>query len=154
MPAKRKAKPYPRACLECGQHAVQPAEIVYDVQVKHDGQTHRFQIPCLVIDKCQLCGEEPFTRRTNGQITAAVREFLAILQPEDIRRHLAERGLTQRLFAERIGVAPKTVSRWLSGLAIQTRAMDDLMRLFLGLREVRGVLATGSVRNRGSLFDY
>ena len=142
------AKPYPRTCAECGEVAVQPTEITYDAQVKHDGRTHRFQIPRLIIDKCQRCGEELFTSRTNDQITAALREFLGLLQPADIRRRLVELGLTQRSFAKRIGVAPETVSRWLNSLAIQTRALDNLMRLFLGQHEVRALLATdGPPRN-------
>ena len=144
------AKPYPRTCAECGEVTVQATEIAYDAQVKHDGRTHRFQIPRLVIDKCQRCGEELFTNRTNDQITTALREFLGLLQPDHIRQRLAELGLSQRLFAQRLGVAPESVSRWLNGLAIQTRALDNLMRLFLGLREVREVLATdGPPRNLG-----
>ena len=144
------AKPYPRTCAECGEVAVQPTEIAYDAQVKHDGRTHRFHIPRLVIDKCQRCGEELFTNRTNHQITAALRDFLGLLQPEDIRRRLVDLGLTQRSFAERIGVAPETVSRWLNGLAIRTRAPGQSHAYLSGPAEVRELLATeGPPRNLG-----
>jgi putative zinc finger/helix-turn-helix YgiT family protein len=127
-----KLKPYPRGCTECGETAVMSADIAYDAEVKHDGRLHGFHISRLTIDKCQRCGEEFFTNGTDEQIGTALRESLGLLQPQDIRRRLGELGLTQRGFAERLGVAPETVSRWLNGLNIQTRALDNLMRVFFG----------------------
>jgi hypothetical protein len=107
-----KAKPYRRMCTQCGETAVMSADIAYDAEVKHDGRLHRFPISRLAIDKCQRCGEEFFTNRTDEQIAAALRDHLGLLQPQDIRRRLDELGLTQRSFAARLGVAPETVSRW------------------------------------------
>ena len=147
-----KSKPYPRGCTECGETAVMPADIAYDAEVKHDGRLHRFRISRLTIDKCQRCGEEFFTNRTDEQIATALRESLGLLQPQDIRRRLGELGLTQRGFAERLGVAPETVSRWLNGLSIQTRALDNLMRVFFGFASVRDVLTPdGPARTLGLL---
>ncbi|MBC8869104.1 MAG: helix-turn-helix domain-containing protein [Planctomycetes bacterium] len=147
-----KTKPHPRVCTECGETTVTPAEIAYDAEVKHDGRLHRFHISRLTIDRCQRCGEEFFTNRTDEQITTALREFLGLLRPQDIRRRLGELGLTQQTFAERLGVAPETVSQWLNGLSIQTRALDNLMRVFFGFASVRDVLtADGPTRNLGLL---
>ena len=136
-----------------------PAVISYDAEVKHDGRLHRFPVPRspfpvprLTIDKCQRCGEEFFTNLADEQIAAALREFLGLLQPHDIRRRLDKLGLTQRSFAARLGVAPETVSRWLNGLCIQTRALDNLMRVFFGLASVRDVLTPdGPTRTLGLL---
>ena len=145
-------KPYPRLCTACGRAAVTPADIAYDAEVKHDGRLHRFRISRLTIDKCQACGEESFTNCTDEQITTALREFLGLLQPHDIRRRLSELGMTQQRFAERLGVAPETVSRWLNGLSIQTRALDNLMRVFFGFASVRDALtADGPARSLGLL---
>lgn len=150
--SRLKAKPYPRLCTECGETAVMPAEIAHDVEVRHDGRLHRLHIPRLTIDKCPRCGEEFFTNRTDDQIAAALRELLGLLQPQDIRRRVGEWGLTQRSFADRLGVAPETVSRWLHGSTIQTRALDNLMRVFFGFPAVRDVLtADGPARNLGRL---
>jgi len=135
------AKPYPRPCPECGETAVRPAEIAYEAEVKHDGRLHRFFIARLAIDKCERCGEELFTNRTDEQINAALRDHLGLLQPDDIRRRLDELGLSQRSFAERLGVAQETVSRWVTGLSIQTRPLDNLMRLFFGFATVRDALS-------------
>lgn len=151
-PANLNAKPHPRCCTACGETAVMSAEIAYDAEVRHDGRLHRFPIHRLTIDKCQRCGEEFFTNRTDEQIAAALREFLGLLQPEDIRQRLGDLGLTQKDFAERLGVAPETVSRWLHGLSIQTRALDNLMRVFFGFAVVRDVLtADGPARDLGLL---
>jgi DNA-binding transcriptional regulator YiaG len=147
-----KTKPYPRVCTHCGETAVSPANISYDAAVKHDGRLQRFPISRLMIDKCQHCGEEFFTNRSDEQITAGLREFLGLLQPHDIRLRLDELGLTQRDFAARLGVAPETVSRWLNGLSIQTRALDNLMRVFFNFASVREVLLPdGPARTLGLL---
>ena len=143
-------KPYPRRCGECGQEAVFPTLISYDAEVRHDGQLHGFHIQALHIDKCQKCGEEFFTNRTDEQISAGLRAHLGLLQPEEIRTRLAELGLSQADFANRMGVGPEMVSRWINGLAIQTRAMDNLMRVFFGFESVREVLAaSGPPRTLG-----
>lgn len=136
------ARPYPRSCVACGEVAVQPAKTGYDAQIKHDGRIHRFHIRDLVVDKCQRCGEVLFTTRTNEQITAALRDFLGLLHPDDLRRRLVELGLTGLTLAELLGVGPETVSRWLSGLAVQPSGLDHRMRLVLGLRETRAQSAT------------
>ena len=120
--------------------AVRQQTISYDAEVKHDGRLHRFHIPCLDIDKCENCGEVFFANCADEEIAEALRAFLGLLQPAEIRRRLSELGLTQREFANRIGVAIETVSRWLSGSTIQTRALDNLMRLFLASAHVRDLL--------------
>jgi len=40
--------------------------------------------------------------------------------------------------AERLGIAEETLSRWINGLQIQTRAMDNWLRAFFGFPVVRG----------------
>jgi DNA-binding transcriptional regulator YiaG len=143
-------KPYPRRCGECGQAAVFPALLPYDAEVRHDGRLHRFHIAALHIDKCQNCGEEFFTNRTDAQISTGLRTHLGLLQPEEIRTRLAELGLSPVDFASRTGVGAEMVSRWLDGLVIQTRAMDNLMRVFFGFQSVREVLAaSGPPRTLG-----
>lgn len=132
--------PYPRFCAECSSEAVQPVQISYMAEVKHDGKLHQFLIPVLGIDKCEACGEEYFTSDTDRQISRELRTHLCFLQPEQIRQRLKELGINQSEFAQRLGVAKETVSRWLTGHVIQSRAMDNLMRLFLEYDQVRAAL--------------
>ena len=134
-------RPFPRHCPECGKVDVQPATIPYDAEVKHDGRLYAFHIPSLAVNKCGACGEVLFGNVTDEQISQALREHLTLLSPQQIRKALRAFGLTQKDLGERIGVAPETISRWISGTHIQSRAMDNLMRLFFALDNVRSALS-------------
>ena len=143
-------KPFPRRCPECGKTEVQPATIVYDAEVKHDGRLYALHVPRLQVNKCGACGEVLFGNVADDQISQALREHLALLSPEQIRDSLSTLGLRQKDLAERIGVAAETISRWMSGTQIQSRAMDNLMRLFFAFDTVRAALpATHPDKNLG-----
>lgn len=152
MPTHACDRPFPRHCPECGKVEVQPAAIAYDAEVKHDGRLYSFRIPALQINKCAACGEVLFSNVTDDQISQALREHLSLLSPYQIREALRALGLKQKELGDRIGVAPETISRWISGTHIQSRAMDNLMRLFFAFENVRSVLA-GSVpdQNLGAI---
>lgn len=137
---------FPRPCPECGKIKVQPATIAYDAEVKHDGREYAFRIPKLNVLKCASCGEVLFDNTTDEQISQGLREHLNLLSPQQIREGLKTLGLMQKEFGDRIGVAPETISRWLSGSHIQSRAMDNLMRLFFELDSVRSRLETSATR--------
>jgi putative zinc finger/helix-turn-helix YgiT family protein len=136
-----RSKPYPRRCPECGKADVRPHTMPYDAEVRHDGRLHVFRITNLHVDRCGACGEILFTNATDEQISGALREHLRLLSPEEIRERLEALGMTQKEFAERIGVAPESVSRWLTGRQIQSRAMDNLIRLFFRFDNVRSALS-------------
>jgi DNA-binding transcriptional regulator YiaG len=135
------AKPYPRRCAECGSVAVSATTIPYKAEVKHDGKLHKFHIAKLKIDKCAACGEEFFTNSTDEQLTASLRSAIGLLPPEEIRRQLGVLGISQRTFAGHLRIAPETVSRWMTGLAIQNRALDTFMRIYFAFPAVRRSLA-------------
>jgi transcriptional regulator with XRE-family HTH domain len=63
-----------------------------------------------------------------------------LLTPAQIRKGIEHLGLKQQEFAERLGVAPETISRWVNGALIQSRAMDNLLRVYFAIPEVRAVL--------------
>ncbi len=128
---------FPQRCPECGKTDVCPDAIPYDARAKHDGSVYTFSIAALKVNKCQSCGEVFFDNTTDEQISQGLREHLGLLSPEEIRQRLGRLGLTQKEFAERISIAPETVSRWLSGTYIQSRAYDKLMRFFFQQEESR-----------------
>jgi transcriptional regulator with XRE-family HTH domain len=45
--------------------------------------------------------------------------------------------------AERLGVAEETISRWETGALIQSRAMDNLLRVYFANADVRAALVGG-----------
>ncbi len=119
----------------CGQGELLPATISHEAEIKHDGRLYNLQIPGLQVKKCDACGEVFFDATSHGQISQALRGHLNLLSPQQIRDELKALGLMQKTFAERIRVAPETVSRWLSGAFIQSCAMDELMRMFFRREE-------------------
>jgi len=114
--------------------------IRYDAEVRHDGRLHRFTIPDLDIPVCQACGHKVFTETVDDQINAALRSHLNLLTPDEMRAALERIQLTQKETAERLGIAEATLSRWLNHTQIQSRAMDNWMRVFFTFPQVRSAL--------------
>jgi DNA-binding transcriptional regulator YiaG len=117
-----------------------PAIIRYTARVKHDGTVHELHFPALEIPQCQTCGETVITTAVDEHINDALRAQLQLLTPAQIRHGIAALGLEPQEFAQRLGVAAETISRWVNGAVIQSRAMDNLLRPFFALPQVRDVL--------------
>lgn len=128
---------YPIRCAECGKKQVMPAIVHHQVQKNHDGRIYDLDIKKLPVTRCQACGEIYFTIASDDAIVAALREKLGLLTPEQIHANIHTLGMQQKQFAERLGVAAETLSRWINGTMIQSRAMDNLLRAYFGSNEVR-----------------
>jgi transcriptional regulator with XRE-family HTH domain len=57
-----------------------------------------------------------------------------------MRAALGRVRMTQKEVADRLGIAEATLSRWLNDAQIQSRAMDNLLRVFFAFPEIRDVL--------------
>jgi putative zinc finger/helix-turn-helix YgiT family protein len=112
----------------------------YVANLKHDGRVYHIEIPELKVPKCRACGEITFSNDTDDQITAALRSHLKLLTPQQIKAGRKRLGLKAKELAEQLGTAAATVSRWEQGRLIQSRAMDNLLRLFFESEEVRTLL--------------
>jgi putative zinc finger/helix-turn-helix YgiT family protein len=134
-------RPFPWRCGRCGEEQVELTRVDYDAEVRHDGRLHSFQVPDLEIPVCRACGERVFTEHADEQINDSLRSHLRLLMPAEIRAALRRVGLKQKVAAEHLGVAEATLSRWLTGTQIQSRAMDNLLRVFFEFPEVRTILS-------------
>jgi len=123
--------------------------ISYDAEVRHDGRLYTFTIPDLDIPVCQACGNKVFTEKVDDQISAALRFELDLLTPEKMREALGQISMTQKEAAERLGIAEATLSRWLNHAQIQSRAMDNLLRVFFAFPQVRTALIREGIRKGG-----
>ncbi|MBI3468595.1 MAG: transposase [Planctomycetes bacterium] len=56
-------------------------------------------------------------------------------------RSQAEPGTEGKEAARQLGIAEATLSRWLNETQIQSRAMDNLLRVFFAFPEVRRALS-------------
>ena len=120
---------------------VRPVVMPYPAKVKHDGIEYTIDIPALEIPRCQNCGELLFSNHVDEQIRDALRDRLRLLTPAQIRAGRKALALHQSQLAVRLGVASETISRWENGALIQSRSMDNLLRVYFAIPEVRNVLA-------------
>lgn len=134
-------RPFPWRCRHCGKPEVFSGKTDYSAEVRHDGRLHTFAVLNLELPICRSCGEKVFTESADRQINAALRSHLHLLTPEQIRSAIARLGLSQKEVAQRLGIAEATLSRWLTETQIQSRALDNLLRLYFAFPQVQEALA-------------
>lgn len=133
-------RPFPWHCPKCREPRVTATTIHHVAEVAHDGRHYSLEIPKLEAARCEACGEIVFDDRADQQISAALRKEIGLLSPAQIRTALDELGMQQRELAGALGVAEATISRWCTGSVIQTRAMDNFLRLFFTMPDARDIL--------------
>lgn len=133
-------RPFPWHCPKCRQKEVRPAIIPYRCDMAHDGQLYSVTVPELTVPRCGNCSELVFNYAAEEQIRNALRSQLHLLRPDEIRAARTALGLSQKELADRLGLAEDSITRWETGDQIQSRAMDNLLRMFFALPEVRSIL--------------
>lgn len=122
---------FPKRCGKCGQQAMRLASVAYSATIEHDGRAYRVEMPALSVPQCGNCKAISIDDEADQQISAAFRREARLLAPEEIRQGRETLGLTQKQFANLLGVGEATVSRWETGAQIQQRAMDRFLRVCL-----------------------
>lgn len=145
---------YPVHCIECGKKEVYPAVVRETWEQNHDGRIYKLTIDDLPVLKCRACGDVSYGLDADDRMTAELRRHLGLLTPESIRANLESLHVTQKEAAEGLGIAAETLSRWLSGGLVQSRAMDNLLRAFFGSPVVRRSLTNFNLRRKfGEVID-
>jgi putative zinc finger/helix-turn-helix YgiT family protein len=137
---KPRDRPFPWRCATCLKDEVYPDTIRYSTDAKHDGRVYHIEVPELRIPKCRACGALVFTYTADDQVLDALRAHVRLLTPAQIKNGRLALGLKKKQLAERLGVAAATISRWERGGLIQSRAMDNYLRVYFAVPEVRAVL--------------
>jgi putative zinc finger/helix-turn-helix YgiT family protein len=112
----------------------------YSTEISHDGRTYTVNIPDLQVGRCERCGNTVLPHAASQRITETFRQQRGFLKPEEIRQERKRLGLTQKELASLIGSADATLSRLETGTQMQSRLMDNSLRLFFALPEVRDLL--------------
>ncbi len=140
MHDNNRERPFPWKCPECLKPEVVRAKIPYAADVKHDGLLHSLHLDSFEVPKCRSCGELLFDDHADEQISSALRSHLHLLSPQEIRHERKTLALSQCELADQLGVAEATISRWETGALIQSRAIDNLLRLYFAIPETRTAL--------------
>jgi len=127
-------------CSNCGQRAVTLADVPYSIQVDHDGRKYTVSFPALSVPRCNNCGNIVLDEEACQKISDAFRAEADLLTPEQIREKRESLGLSQQTFADLLGVAVSTLSRWENGAQVQPRVLNDYMRAFFDVPELRSYL--------------
>jgi DNA-binding transcriptional regulator YiaG len=136
----RPGKAFPRYCDRCRKKAVWPATISYRNRVLYEGQIYEVDTPQLEVPRCRECGELYFDNHAEEQVSRAAREQLHLLQPEQIRVNRQALQLGMEDLAARLGVSAENLNDWEEGLLLQPRAVDNLLRAYFALPDVRAAL--------------
>jgi putative zinc finger/helix-turn-helix YgiT family protein len=107
------------------------ATVAYSTTIEHDGRAYQVQMPRLSAPQCQNCKAISLDDEADQQISAAFRGAAHLLAPAEIRQGREKLGLTQKEFANLLGVGEATISRWETGAQIQQRALDRFLRVCL-----------------------
>ncbi len=90
----------------------------------------------------QACQELVLPHDSRSRVYAQLRREAGLLSPEEIRDQRKTLGLTQEEFANHLGVAKETVSRWETGGQIQQRGYDKLLRVYFDVPAARYYLGS------------
>lgn len=113
-------------CLKCGAEMRRGVGPIPGVR---DGERFVVTVP---IVRCPRCGYKTVDARDLDEYSTTVADAFrrkhGRLTSREIRESRARLRMSQREFAEYIGVGIASVKRWESGM-VQDRAMDELLRL-------------------------
>jgi HTH-type transcriptional regulator/antitoxin MqsA len=116
-------------CPICSEGPIH--EITRDRRLNINGNS--ISVPDDIITKCDHCGELFYTgsqaKVSDRRLADARRRQEGLLTSADIRRYRQSLELSQTQLESALGVGPKTVVRWENGTAVQSKALDDVLRL-------------------------
>jgi putative zinc finger/helix-turn-helix YgiT family protein len=140
IPAVERSLPFPWRCMKCTEKEIFPIATDYTISAQHDDDSYEVRIPDLMIPTCRNCGEQLLTSAADDRIVTALRVKAGLLTPQEIHNRRIQLGMSQQQLAVQLGVPGETIERWERAGIIQSRAMDNLLRLYFESKEVRTLL--------------
>jgi DNA-binding XRE family transcriptional regulator len=139
---KYEKNPFPWRCSNCREQAVFEAVVDYATQMYHDGHEYTVKVDALKTPRCVKCGQVAPDAEALEFLDGIFVRQLGLLTPEQIRAGRCQSTLTQGELASALGISEAAVVRLEDGGYIQPRSLDNLMRLFFGVPQVRELLTT------------
>lgn len=109
-----------------------------EVDVVTQSSNVRFRDTDLIIEddtfsQCKSCGEKFYTgpqaKELDRRVLRAYRDSQHLLNGSDIKALRTALFLSQSQFEEALGLGPKTVVRWENDTQVQSKAIDNVLRL-------------------------
>jgi len=118
-----------QACPICGSGKL--AKKTVDEKFEYKGQS--LVVPDYVVYECSSCEESLVDKKSVKTSQKLLKDFFrevdGLLGSSDIKRIRKKLGFTQEQMAKKLGVGLKTFARYETGQVIQSRAMDNLLRI-------------------------
>jgi DNA-binding transcriptional regulator YiaG len=135
-------KPFPWCCSNCREQAVYEATVDYTTQMPHDDREYAIKIDGMKIPKCKSCGVIHPDAEALKLLDAALRRAANLLTPDQIRAFRVHANLTEEELGAAVGINTAEVERLEEGGQIQSRVLDNLLRIFFGMSKARQLLTT------------
>ena len=115
----------PETCLDCDKGRYEVVVAPYPCSGQ-DGNV--VVVPDVKFIRCTRCGEELIPAASDRYISRYVAEANEQLTKGELHAMLEASGLSQKDFAEAIGLGEKTFHRWLKGTQVVSRSMGYYLR--------------------------
>lgn len=127
-------------CFQCGGECEKRIAPPHCYKMKYDGGMYEVLVDNVPEWHCRDCDVSVVDEESDFVLQDALRKHIGLLSPNQIRAGLKKLKISQDKFAEQLGCAAETVSRWLNGAVLQSRTYDRFMRVYFQCPEVRGYL--------------
>ncbi len=122
-------------CPLCGKEELQKKTGTFHFDIPDDGtnpdaREFEVDIPNAEWDECGSCGEIILSHDLQKRIQRWQYTRQGMLTPEELKAIRERFGLSQVEMGRRLGVGDKSYSRWENSLSMQTKAIDNLVRMF------------------------
>jgi putative zinc finger/helix-turn-helix YgiT family protein len=115
----------PRPCPECEDGVLRPISEDYDI-LTPDG--NRIVVPKVDMERCDKCGETFIPAKSSRYISEYEAQATEQLSKKQIHEFFEQSDLTQKDYAEALGLGEKTFHRWLKGTQVVSRSMGYYLR--------------------------
>jgi putative zinc finger/helix-turn-helix YgiT family protein len=124
-----------KICSACGNKSLVHKKGIFHFEVSGNGtnknaKEFHIDIENAQWDECGICGEMLLSKELDEALERWQYTREGLLTPKEIRQIRESRGLTQKQISMILGVGEKSYTRWENGLSMQTKAMDNLIRIF------------------------
>ena len=118
----------PSHCFDCESGTYDEVKTIYTVKLP-EGDS--FEIPDLVMLRCNKCGDEIFPSVSSDRIDTEIDAYQDTVTPELLVEFLKQFDLNQKEAAELLGLGEKTFHRWLKDHQRVSRSMGYFIRLVM-----------------------